>query len=198
MCEKVIDIGIVLDSSSSISNNWETLKSFVKDFIKTLNVGMSAIRVGLVRFSTSANVEFTLSQHYTQEELSNAIDNIQFAGQSSNLATGIEMLRQRIFNGIDGDRTSVVNVGVIIADGNPDNPSEALKQATLTKAAGITLVTVGITTEISTDLLEQISSDPTKVLKAETFGQLGDVVPVLANDICISQSYQQSGMSTYK
>ena len=195
-CEKVIDIGIVLDSSSSVGNNWPTLKAFVKDYIKSLNVGQSAIHVGLVRFSSTAKVEFYLSAHYTQDELSQAIDNIQFDGQSSNLAIGIQMLRQEIFKAVDGDRGNVINVGVIIADGNPDNPSEAVRQANLAKAAGITLVAVGVTTEISTSLLEQIASDSSKVLRAETFGALGSIVEPLANKSCVSQSYSQSGESS--
>ena len=196
LCEKIIDLGIVLDSSSSIGSNWATLKSFVKDFIKTLNVGQSAIHVGLVRFSSSVNVEFYLNAHNTQEELFAAIDNINFADQSSDLATGIRMLRENIFGGSNGDRSGVVNVGVVIVDGNPDSLTAAVAQATLAKESGITLVVVGVTNGVSISHLQQLASDPAKVMSAATFGDLGAIIPTLTSHSCVSQNYQQSGMTS--
>ena len=194
VCEKVIDLGIILDSSSSIGSNWLTLKSFVKDFVKTLNVGQSAIRVALVRFSSSVNVEFYLDAHNTMDELLAAIDQIPFAGQSSDLASGIRMLRENVFSGSNGDRSGVVNVGVVIVDGNPNSPSAAIAQAKVAKEAGITMVVLGVTNGVSLSHLQQLASDSSDVVTAATFTDLGGIIPTLASHSCVSQSYQQSGM----
>ena len=92
-CQKEADIAILLDSSASIQsgfqNNWPVLLDFIKTFVSSLD--LNRIRVSVVRFGNSANIEFTLDRFSRLDDLRTAIDNIGFLNQASNIASAFRV-----------------------------------------------------------------------------------------------------------
>ena len=92
-CDSEADIAILLDSSSSIQsgfqNNWPFLLDFVKTFVSSLD--LNRIRVSVIRYGNSANVEFPLDRFSRVEDMRTAIDNIVFSNQGSNIAAAFRV-----------------------------------------------------------------------------------------------------------
>jgi hypothetical protein len=71
---KPIDLGIVLDTSGSITDggneqNWPLLLQFVASIVEQFEIGPSKTRVSLVVFSTSAYMVFPLNAYYDKQAI---------------------------------------------------------------------------------------------------------------------------------
>ena len=84
----------VLDSSSSVGQtNFQTMLGFVNDLIDEFDIGPSNVRVGLVKFSSSATLVFDLDDHTTKTSLKSAVAAVSYTGGST--ATGKEKINER-------------------------------------------------------------------------------------------------------
>lgn len=75
-------------------------------------------------YSARANVEWTLDRYTDVVTLRNAIENIVHLGGDTNIADGLRVMRQQVFNGIRGDRVDVKNIGIVITDGNANTEAD--------------------------------------------------------------------------
>lgn len=76
-----LDLVFVVDGSGSICdndpdfeygkdvtcNNWKFILQFMVDFVRDMEIGYSATRVGLVTFATQAELEWNLTRYKLQE-----------------------------------------------------------------------------------------------------------------------------------
>jgi hypothetical protein len=146
----------LLDTSGSIRdkgpNNWDLIINFVNSIINSFDIGPSATRVGVVTFSNSAQLRIKLNQIYDKQELMQMMKTPNFYGAGkTNLAVshvvvnydqlhchcltqaGLEVSRTELFNTINGDRTSIQDVLIMITDGisshaDPSIPPEERSQ----------------------------------------------------------------------
>ena len=88
-----------------------------------------------------------------------------------------------MFTKENGDRLNVPNVGILLTDGRSNKPALTRTAATETKAAGISMIAVGIGDyffEGASNLkeLQDISSDPDEdfVFTAQGFNALFDIL----------------------
>jgi len=84
-----LDVGLVIDASGSITEkmeNWKILKNFIISLIGQLDIGLDRVRVGAIKFSSSASVEFRLDQYSTREALNEAIENMVVLSRKTNTA----------------------------------------------------------------------------------------------------------------
>lgn len=116
-----MDLVFILDSSGSINDrgsmNWQLILDFVNNVIANLEVSQWTTRVGLVRFSNDANVEFYLDSYYDKVAMLNRINSTSYIGGTTNIAEALQIARLNVFDPSRGDRLDVPNVVVLIADG---------------------------------------------------------------------------------
>lgn len=71
-------------------------------------------------------------------------------------------MREQVF-GVDGDRTNVSNVAIIITDGKPTDPSTVQAAIDAVHNRGIKTLAVGVTDQVDEATLKQLSSPPSQV-----------------------------------
>ena len=93
------DILFVLDGSGSIeAANFELMKDFVENVVSDYDIGAEAVRVGLIRYSTTSDLEFGLGTHNDLSSLLEAIDSVQYTegGTNSHLALQVGTIHLKI------------------------------------------------------------------------------------------------------
>ena len=82
----------MIDASGSITEkleNWNTLKRFIISLIGQLDIGLDRVRVGAIKYSTTASVEFPLDQYSSKEALNQAINDMVYLGRKTNTADAL-------------------------------------------------------------------------------------------------------------
>lgn len=154
----------VLDSSGSIgNNNWNKLRNFCKTVVSNFTYGDFGIRVGVVIFGNHATIQFHLNSYDTKQDVLNAIDRLPWKDQKTNTAAGLKAMTREMFVREKGDRGSVPNVGILIADGKSnEDTGSTIPLAREAKTMGITMISLGIGSEVDFNELNKIASESAK------------------------------------
>lgn len=152
----------MIDSSSSIYIlDFEKQIEFVQALVKTFNIGPDTIHVAALKFGHEVTKEFYFKDVENAHEASERIGKITHAaGQSTFTHSALEAMRMDLFSPSNGARTNVPKVCVLLTDGQSTQATETLEQARLAKAAGITIVAVGIGSKVNDAELKAVVSSP--------------------------------------
>jgi len=107
-----------------------------------------------VYLGNEATLNFYLTNYTDVPSLVNAVRNIAYIGGNTNTTGGLRLMRTEIFNVANGDRLDVPNVAVLITDGIPTREEAQLPDEVMRiKKSGTRIVTVGVTNQVSFDLI---------------------------------------------
>ncbi|XP_039592668.1 matrilin-2-like [Polypterus senegalus] len=182
-----IDLMFVIDGSKSLGpDNFEKVKQFVSGLVSSLDVSPKASRVGLLQYSTKVRSEFTLGQHKTAAEVTQAVSKIEYMGRGSMTGSALKYMFEKSFTEAEGARPSsahVARVSIVFTDGrSQDDVSEWADKA---KKSGITMYAVGVGKAIEGELHEIASEPQNKHLYyAEDFSNMGTIAEKLKSRIC--------------
>lgn len=170
------DIMFLVDSSGSIGNeNFQKMKTFMKELVNKSDVGLDQVHFGVVQFSGTSHEEFPLNRYSTQHDIVEAIGRMSLIDQ--NTLTG-EALRfvSDYFKPAKGARPHVKKILILITDGEAQDevktPAEALRKD------GIIIYSVGVW-NTNKQQLEEISGKSELVFYVESF----DILKQIENDI---------------
>uniref|UniRef100_A0A0L8FLC0 VWFA domain-containing protein n=1 Tax=Octopus bimaculoides TaxID=37653 RepID=A0A0L8FLC0_OCTBM len=189
------DIIFLLDTSTSVNEgNFKKVLAFVKDFLAEAHFGPDGIRIGIVTYSTSINVQFYLNTYETKKEILEAIDNIPYTYGSTNTAGGLETIRKVMFQKERGDREDAKNIAIVVTDGVSNvNAYRTVDEAALVKKENIHIYAIGVgLVELSE--LHQIVSEPPEenTFLAQNFDELQGLKELVFTEFqpkCIAASY---------
>ena len=176
----------VIDASTSVGlSNFGLVKDYVQSLVENFEVDAGFIRVGVIIFNQNDIVQFHLNTYPFRSEVLTAIDNIPYPGGSGNIADALKTVRTVMFTPINGDRANVPNTVILIVDGASNvNSGSTISEATLTKAAGIHIIGVGINMG-NTNELDQIVSSPLEQNRFRSnFGLLGNIKNRVLSAFC--------------
>jgi len=117
--------------------------SFVSDVVTQYSINSNCVRVAVIRYSNSGDVQFQLSRYNDVNGLRQAIGAIQFLGGASNLNVALDLLRNQIFAS-NAVRPNTARIAIIVTDQLQRNQLID-NAANSVKSQGITIVAVGIT-----------------------------------------------------
>ncbi|KAM6981018.1 matrilin-4 [Aplochiton taeniatus] len=138
-----VDLIFIIDSSRSVRpHEFETMRKFMIDIIKTLNVGPTATRVGVVQYSSQVQNEFSLKAHAKMSAMVKSINEIIPLAQGTMTGLAIKYAMNVAFTAEEGDRPDVPNVAVIVTDGRPQD--RVAEVATEARGKGIEIFAVGV------------------------------------------------------
>ena len=126
-----------------------------------LSVDEGDIKVGLIRFSNKAKIEFTLDEYNTKDEIKTHVTNIRYSGGTTNISGAIWLMKEQLFSvsSLRGDRRDVPNIGILITDGiSTVDRNLTLPYADDAKENNIRLLVVGVTNRVDPKELAGISS----------------------------------------
>ena len=144
-CREPADVVIALDSSASVgATRYSALLEFTKDIVQNMNIGPGATesRIALETYASVPQVRYHLDTFTSRRDAVNAISFIYMDGST---ATGNALSFMRtMFDDQFGDRQNVRNVGLVISDGHSNDRHITQTEAQLTRAEGVTLLSVGV------------------------------------------------------
>lgn len=134
-CKPGLDVGLVLDKSSSISirkGHLQEAIDFLGKLVEKFDPAPDADHFGLITFNRKANLMFPFaeSQLHDKNALLEKIANEPIetkGGTRTDLA--LAMARDELFTKEGGDRPDKPNVVILLTDGKPDNLDETIKEA---------------------------------------------------------------------
>lgn len=184
-CRAPADVVFALDGSGSIGA--DVFLKYV-DFLRAVVNGLSdSTQIGALIFSDSQRILFQLNTFNNKQNIIDALY-AYYPGGTTNTAGAIETVRQVMFTTANGDRSNVPNFLIIVTDGGSNDPNATLLQASLTKNANITILSVGVgsSSDVNVNELEGMSSYPpsANVFRVPDEDSFGDIVAGLVAAIC--------------
>ncbi|XP_012518713.1 PREDICTED: collagen alpha-5(VI) chain [Propithecus coquereli] len=181
-CEDMkADVMFLVDSSGSIGHeNFEKMKTFMKNLLTKIQIGADKTQIGVVQFSDDTKEEFQLNKYFTQKEISDAIDRMSLIGRNTLMGHALTSIA-RYFTDPMGARSGVKKFLILITDGEAQddvrNPARVLRDN------GVTIFSAGVY-GANRPQLEEISGDGTLVFHVENFDDLKTIESKLIFGIC--------------
>uniref|UniRef100_A0A7E4UNJ7 VWFA domain-containing protein n=1 Tax=Panagrellus redivivus TaxID=6233 RepID=A0A7E4UNJ7_PANRE len=117
-CQKdIVDLFIILDTSTSVEKEFYAEKNFALDLIKVLPETDFAnrIRISLIKFSDKAALQFGLGDKVTRNDVLYELERVEHTGGQTSLVSGVSLALTEIDK---KQRNGSRLVTVIISDGN--------------------------------------------------------------------------------
>ena len=166
------------------AENWQAKLDFLQDIVEKLDIGASAINVGLVTFSADARAEFFLYQYVNRDEVKQAISTVTLSANGTNMAAGLKVMRQSLFRQRSGNRKDSPDIAIIITDSKPTIlVSKYQMEANLAEGNGIHLVAVGITNAADKTYVQNLASDPSASFHVNHHSDLPSIVDEIVVEI---------------
>ena len=188
-----IDIYFVMDESGSVGAfNYQLMKQFVYNTVNEFDIGPDDTQVGVISYSSYATPRIYLNSYHDKSSLLAAINNLPFNSGGTNTAAAIELLRISGFTSTNGGRPqsqAVPRVGVVITDGHSQSYTATVAAAQSAHDEGITLFSIGIGSNVDSNELDAIASDPSYVSTITGFDttQFAALQTTITNEACTSK-----------
>ena len=170
------DLIFVLDSSGSIGGtSYQLVREFVYNFVSSLDIGPNDNQVGVIIFSSDAQVVFNLNEHNNKLELLQAINSTPYLADSTNTAAALRLLIDVGFTENAGARLNsgaLFRLAIVMTDGMSNvNPEDTPLAAAAVHAfePGILVYAIGVTDSVNQEELEQIATAPEFIDQLESF-----------------------------
>ena len=151
-CAVQIDLGFIIDQSTSISSaggagNWDFILNAVEQIIASFPIGPTRTRVGMVRFASTAELTFSFTQYSSASPLINKVSSLSLQGGETNYAGAYIVANSQMFS---GRRTGVKTIAIMITDGVPNVDVEnTFVPINVTKNLDIEIFAIGVGTGVS-------------------------------------------------
>lgn len=176
-----------MDSSSISADDFQEAKSFVWSAIKNFKISSNDTRVGIIRFSTVANVifDFQFSVDNNILRLEEVVDNIVLAeGGDTNTERALQLARTDLFSAKGGSRPDVPKILVVITGGKSENILAVARASMALKENHVTIVVVGIGDEVNIEELLTMASSADDVILLRTFKELKKCISRIKDIVC--------------
>ena len=197
VAECLLDLAFVVDSSGSINfkgpTNWDTTLQFVANVTRQFVIGPSNVQVAFVVIGDAGKVEWGLTRYHDKTQLLNAIRNVRYLSESTNLNDALYLTRTQVFAPGRGSRPNANKAAIILTDGEDNVPEKGtpltIQNATACKNAGIRLIAIGISDAVDRNRLLRIVSSPSDYYAVHEYNALPTIVArLLPRQICFPTS----------
>lgn len=148
-------------------------------------IGPDNVQIGAVLFSSEAKAEFYLNEYSSSSAVENALLDLEYLNGATNLAGGLEVTYEQIFQVSNGDRSTVRNLAVVITDGIPTvREGDTIPEAVALKDTGARVVGIGVTLNVDYDQLREVASSSGDVYQLSDFTALDGVLEDIAGIAC--------------
>jgi len=201
----IADVAFIVDDSTSVEfvggpDAWERdILGFISALTRPFTVSQAHVRVGVVKFSTTAKLEITFNEYTNISDLLPAIRSTSYEGGGTNIADGLRTARLQL-----QFRPNSPKIAILVTDGRPTLEQEnTLIEATNLKNVGVEIFTVGIG-NTDEEELQQIASSPDNThnyaisdLESEyNYARLDTVVHPLGTVLCDLSVNASLGLSS--
>jgi Mg-chelatase subunit ChlD len=192
----------ILDASGSIgSESFQSVRNFVLQYIGNLNIGPNDNQIGVITFSSAAQVVFRPDTYSDGASLRQAVRNIRYTDGATNIPDALCQLITLYSSNSSGARfdSNVFRVAILMTDGQSNENFNSCRFGTVAEAAAavhaasppIIVLAFGVGSRYDPRDVEGIASRPEYVTSALSFSttQLDCVRARQENDICNRSKY---------
>uniref|UniRef100_K1QMN9 Neurotrypsin n=1 Tax=Magallana gigas TaxID=29159 RepID=K1QMN9_MAGGI len=177
------DILIMMDETGTVGPyNFNTMKMFVKEFIRGLN--SLSLRFSALTFSSSVTKIFGFRNFSSLSVIMSEIDRVRYSsGGSTETDKALRYARTSMFNTTRTDASKVV---ILITDGVSTNQEKTQEEAALLRSQGVRIFSIGVGRSITKEGLSLIASLPSDehVFQVSSFNTLSQILSVVQNRTC--------------
>lgn len=140
-----MDIGIVLDSSSSIgAESFEIAKTFLARLVSLFTIGPDATQFTAIRYNSHVEDLWELEDHNDVESLKYAISQIKYDGSGTRTGRALRHMKRKFYQeGKFLGRPDAVKTILLITDGNSNDDAGAVAEILRSKNLYINVIGVG-------------------------------------------------------
>ncbi|BFZ22800.1 hypothetical protein BsWGS_25839 [Bradybaena similaris] len=181
----IVDIFFLVDSSGSIGeDNYHYNFEFIGAIIDAYYIAEDGAKVAMLTFGTSVRPKFKLSADKTF--IHQQLENVAYQGSTTNTHLALAYVLNNGWNTPANGARNGSQVIILITDGKSTIPDQTLVEAARVKAAGFTIIAVGVTDSIDEDELKAVASKPEYVITANDYSVL-DYIASKTSDIACSE-----------
>lgn len=177
------DILIMMDETGTVGPyNFNTMKMFVKEFIRGLN--SLSLRFSALTFSSSVTKIFGFRNFSSLSVIMSEIDRVRYSsGGSTETDKALRYARTSMFNTTRTDASKVV---ILITDGVSTNQEKTQEEAALLRSQGVRIFSIGVGRSITKEGLSLIASLPSDehIFQVSSFNTLSQILSVVQNRTC--------------
>lgn len=186
ICTRSLELGIVLDSSNSLSNDdFKDAKDFLVNFLRSFDIGPNEARVALVMYGNDVDraSAIKLAEYNDKNSLINAVRNLDRIYGNTSTGLAITYMHKRLM------KDSFVRYGVpknivVITDGNSQSQRKTNQSASEARDDQFNVFAVGVGNDISQTELVGIAGDENRVFTVDNYRSLKYIIRKLAKVTC--------------
>uniref|UniRef100_A0A671X2H5 VWFA domain-containing protein n=1 Tax=Sparus aurata TaxID=8175 RepID=A0A671X2H5_SPAAU len=176
------DIFFLIDHSGSIyPADFQDMKKFIIEFIHTFHISPEHVRIGVVKYADSPQLEFNLARYSDTKSLEKAIEDIKQIGGGTETGRALEYMGPLFDRSVVTPDHKVPEYLVVITDGKSSD--EVKVPAEKLRAQGIIVYAIGVKSA-DRDELEEISGNPKRTFFVNNFDALRPIKDDIITDIC--------------
>uniref|UniRef100_A0A8C9XAN3 VWFA domain-containing protein n=1 Tax=Sander lucioperca TaxID=283035 RepID=A0A8C9XAN3_SANLU len=177
---------------------FQEVRSFLRNFIKALDIGPNKVRIGLAQYSDEPQQEFLLKDHSDRKSLLAAVEKIKLLGGLTGTETGkaIDFLQKQYFTKEAGSRVDqrVPQIAIVITDG--ESSDEVKEPAQKLRQDGVIVFGIGVG-EANQKQLESIANwPPDRFLQSlDSYQALQELMEELLETVCVAVVAQKEALA---
>ncbi|XP_066294198.1 P-selectin-like isoform X3 [Branchiostoma lanceolatum] len=159
-CDSAADIIFSIDVSGSVSGHFGTVRTFISDVVRSLTIGGSHARVGLIKFEHGEAVKsFSLADYDSKSALVNRIASVDRAlgSHAETSHAGLSVMRDEFST---SGRPTARKIGIVLTDGKDKGSDAVIPDAEALRNDGTTIFCVGVTDHVRRETLDNMASRP--------------------------------------
>ncbi|XP_071095092.1 uncharacterized protein [Haliotis cracherodii] len=194
-CRTQLDLTFILDGSGSVSRrDFQRMIEFVKAVVTKLDVSKDAVKIAVVEYASKVGDDIKFQDHTTKSSLLKAIGRISKSNGGTNTAAAILHTFNVLLSPAAGARANAKRVAILLTDGKSNDKPATISPATKAKAAGITMISVGIGNADETEL-RGVATHPscTHVIMLNSFKEIDSLLYQLKDSSCGASTAVEEG-----
>ncbi|KAK3711058.1 hypothetical protein QZH41_019232, partial [Actinostola sp. cb2023] len=185
-CNKVLDVGIILDGSGSVRlQNFKKAKKVIQRLVDFFAVGPMKTRIGIVVYSNQPKIKYWLNAGQNPVQLKALIGGLNYPRGGTNTAKALRVTAQKLFKQQKGNRMGVPDVVIVFTDGHNNGGTKPVRNVINSFYKNIDTVAVGIGKNVDKGELKVIAhGNNGNVIRAKNFNKLHRKIGIIVKRAC--------------
>jgi len=188
MCDSTLDIGIILDASTSVTReNWDETLEFVQKLSRDFEIGPAKVHFGVIRFSWFPTLQFSIAdrQFWDRSKFERKVSTIRYTYGGTRTDLALQMAEQKLMCAKCGTRKEAHKALLVLTDGVSSRFSAPMETVTRKlKKDNVKIVSIGIGIAVDYEELVNIATDEDHVLVLNGYQYLDDPINRLVKLLC--------------
>uniref|UniRef100_A0A8C4SZN9 Collagen type VI alpha 6 chain n=1 Tax=Erpetoichthys calabaricus TaxID=27687 RepID=A0A8C4SZN9_ERPCA len=188
------DIYFLIDGSGSIyPQDFLDMKKFIIAMTKMFRIGKEEVRIGVVQYSLTTRLEFSVAQYGTAKEITIAVKNIAQLGGGTETGAALKSMENHFREAARTRQAKVPQFLITITDGKSDD--SVVEAANSLRSMGVLTYAVGIRDADMAEI-EQIAGVPERMFYVNNFDSLKQIKDEVVRKISLAHTSDQAAQST--